>query len=198
MSKLNIFLIILLAGMLAFLKIQDASAMNANEDLIQVLPSVTPTPTPIPVGVPITIQIPKIGENGPVEPTNIDSEGKMLMPESWYENAWYGGPGSSRPGEIGNSVIAGHLDTIFGTEGHFFNLANVVPGDDVYVNDSLGNVHHFIVVSSQVYLYDQVPMDLVFGKTSEKHLNLITCTGWYNPIQHNYDHRLVVFTKLVE
>jgi LPXTG-site transpeptidase (sortase) family protein len=198
MSKLNIFLILLLVGMLAFLKIQDASAMNSSVAAAQAQPSSTPTPTPLPVGTPITIQIPKIAEDGPVVPTTIDSEGKMLMPDSWYQNAWYSGPGSVKPGEKGNAVIAGHLDTIFGTQGHFFNLVNVVPGDDVFVEDSLGQTHHFVVVSSQVYEYDKVPLDLVFGKSDEKHLNLITCTGWYNPVEHNYDHRLIVYTKLVE
>jgi LPXTG-site transpeptidase (sortase) family protein len=198
MNRLNIFLILLLVGMMAFLRIQNASAMNSVSEVAVVVPTATPTPAPLPVGIPLTIQIPSIGEDGPIVPTSTDSQGKMLMPESWYENAWYNGQDSTKPGEKGNAVIAGHLDTIFGTAGHFFNLMNIKVGDEVYVKDDLGQTHGFYVTDKQIYEYDKVPLDQVFGKTDAKNLNLITCTGWYNPAQHNYDHRLVVFTKLIE
>ncbi|MEO6508754.1 MAG: class F sortase [Patescibacteria group bacterium] len=205
MSKLNLFLIILLAGMLTFVKIEDASASDSNtsENVTTAIfptptPSPTPTPTPIPVGIPVTIQIPKLEVNASVEAVGTDFQGKMTMPEDWGKTAWYSGESGFRPSEKGNAVIAGHLDTIYGTRGQFYNLALLEIGDEVIVYDSLNLEHRFVVTDKQTYEYDKAPLDLIFGPSDESHLNLITCTGWYNPTLHNYDHRLVVYTKLVK
>lgn len=204
MSRLNIYLILLLAGLLAFGTIQNASASNSSVlgstsvTPIVITPTATPTPTPIPVGQPVTIEIPKMQVNASIVPVGTDFQGKMSMPGDWEKTAWYSGEGSFKPGEKGNAVIAGHLDTIYGTLGQFYNLNMLEPGDSVIVHDDLNQVHTFVVTDKETYAYDQAPLTDIFGPSSEKHLNLITCTGWYNPVQHNYDHRLVVYTKMVE
>ncbi len=199
MSKLNIFLVLLLAGMFAFVKIESASADISSEHPA-VTPTIMPSPTPtaIPIGVPETIQIPKIQVDAPIVPVGVDFQGKMSMPDDWDKTAWYSAQGAAKPGEIGNAVIAGHLDTIYGTKGHFYLLSQVQVGDEVIVHDNLGGEYHFTVINAQTYKYNEVPLEAVFGASKEKHLNLITCTGWYSRAEHNYSHRLVVYTKLVE
>jgi LPXTG-site transpeptidase (sortase) family protein len=202
MSRLNIFLILILAGLLAFAQIQSASAGNSDSNKVAVIATPTPTntptptPTPIPVGEPKRIIIPKINIDGPVVPEGVDSEGKMLMPENWYENAWYNGVGSVKPGEKGNAVIAGHLDTIFGTKGYFYDLSKLEVGDEITSVDEWGRQYVFVVKEKQIYSYNEVPIQRVFGPANLPHLNLITCTGTYIVAEHNYDKRLIVYTDL--
>jgi LPXTG-site transpeptidase (sortase) family protein len=201
MSKLNIFLILLLGGLLAFAHIENAATVDSSVQQISptptiVMPTATPTPTPIPVGIPKTIIIPRININGPVVPVGVDSQGKMMMPENWYENAWYSGEGSVKPGENGNAVIAGHLDTIYGTKGYFYNLDKLEVGDQITTIDDAGRQYVFVVKEKQIYDYDQVPIARVFGPADQPHLNLITCTGVY--IHGNYTRRLIVYTDLVQ
>jgi LPXTG-site transpeptidase (sortase) family protein len=179
MSKLNFFLILLLAGMLAFVKIQDTLASNVSAFPAQVVPTSTPTPTPtpIPVGIPIVIQIPRMQVNAVVQPVGTDFNGKMSMPEDWGKTAWYSGEGAYKPGEKGNAVIAGHLDTIYGTLGQFYNLDTLVVGDEVLVYDDLHRLRRFMVTHKAIYNYDQAPLQEIFGPSTEEHLNLITCMG---------------------
>jgi len=190
--------------MLTFVKIESAMASNSDinvatpEATLAAQPTDTPTPTPPPIGMPVTIIIPKMQTNAPVVPVGTDFEGKMTMPEDWEKTAWFSGAGSFKPGEKGNAVIAGHLDTIYGTLGQFYNLNLLTPGDDVFVQDSLGVTRHFVVTDKQTYDFDKAPLTDIFGMSDEKHLNLITCTGWYNAALHNYTQRLVVYTKLAE
>lgn len=64
--------------------------------------------------------------------------------------------------------------------------------------DEQGNQRIFIVSKKEIYEFDKVSMEEVFGKTDKKRLNLITCTGIFSPLSRNYSQRMIIYAELVE
>jgi|SRR3989344_5732051 len=197
MSRLNLLLLLMLAGLLIFA--QSDSAMEGNSinpsptPITTATPTVTPTPTPT-IPQPRDFNIPKINVSAPIIPVGVDENGRMQLPENIDEVGWYS-PGS-KPGEEGNAVIAGHLDSTTGEGAIFYHLNELEPGDNLYVTDELGNEYTFVVTAKKIYEYDKVPIEEVFGESSKKRLNLITCTGQWIADQRNYSHRMVIYSEL--
>ncbi|HVW66672.1 MAG TPA: class F sortase [Candidatus Peribacteraceae bacterium] len=143
---------------------------------------------------PARLVIPSIKVNAPVEDVGLLSDGSMDAPKGWNDVGWYDlGP---RPGETGNAVMAGHLDSYIGAA-VFWHLDELKPGDTVSVIDTAGNTHQFRVTSMHSYMTDNPPMQKIFGTATGSHLNLITCDGTWNGALQRYDHRLVVYTDAV-
>jgi sortase A len=162
-------------------------------------PTSTPTPTPTPSPTPpfpSRLIIPKLNIDALVEATGNNADGTMALPVDPVKVGWY--INSAKPGETGNAVIGGHLDLVTGAQAIFYYLSNLTVGDEFIVYDIYDTERKFRVVDKQIYPYNETPIDLVLGKSQRKMLNLITCTGWFNQNAHNYSHRLVVFSELVE
>lgn len=161
--------------------------------------SVVATPTVAPevsVSFPETIIINKIGVEAFVEQVGKDSEGKMDIPSDFYNTAWYRlGP---KPGEVGNAVIAGHLDTPTGAPSTFWSITNLEKGDQIEVLDREEEKYIFSVTDIANYRYDQFPINEVFGPSNKKRLNLITCGGTFDASTKNYSNRTVVFSELLD
>lgn len=157
-----------------------------------------PTPTPVPdLGIiPVRLRIPAIGVDATVEHVGKTPDGAMDVPKSVWDVAWYA-PGT-KPGNPGNAVIDGHLDGYNIPAAVFINLRGLQPGNKIYVSDSSGKELTFEVYDSQVYPYNAAPLDKIFGKANEPHLNLITCNGNWDVNQQNYNQRLIVFAKEVK
>lgn len=194
MSRFNLFLVLILAGLLIFA--QTDSAMEEKSSL-NISPTVSPTPTlaltPIAVS-PAALSIPKIEVEAPIEPVGVDENGKMQLPQDINTVGWYE-PGF-KPGEAGNAVLAGHLDSATGVGAIFYNLKTLEPGDDIIITDKTGKKLRFVVAEKNIYPFDQVPINKVFGETPKKMLNLITCTGSWNPAEKNYSHRMIIYSEL--
>jgi LPXTG-site transpeptidase (sortase) family protein len=107
---------------------------------------------------------------------------------AWYELGY-------KPGENGNAVIAGHLDTKTGPA-IFYNLNQLKVGDEITVATNLNKKLVFTVVNKQIYKANNFPVLTVFGTASEPLLNLITCTGVFDRTTEHYLDRVVVITKL--
>ena len=118
----------------------------------------------------------------------------MQLPENINEVGWFE-PGF-KPGETGNAVISGHLDSTTGEGAIFYHLHELETGDNLYVTDELGGQYTFVVKRKEIYEFDKVPLDEVFGVSSKKQLNLITCTGQWNFSQRNYTHRMIIYSEL--
>jgi sortase (surface protein transpeptidase) len=103
----------------------------------------------------------------------------------------------TKPGQAGNAVLDGHLDTALETHGVFWNLSAVAPGDDLYVLDAQKHALHFRVRTSVSYPVAAVPMRTIFGASSGAHLNIITCAGRWDSHAGGYAKRLVVFADLI-
>ncbi len=153
-------------------------------------PERPPTPTPTPVardGPPLWIEIPSIGVNSRVMPV-WPRDGVYTVP-SWDVGHH---ADSADPGEWGNSVYVGHVETI--SAGRVFaRLADLRPGDAVYVY-------------TKRYRFDWAVTDVrtvpnsdtsFFRQTPDARITLYTCTGWFDPTTRDYSERLVVTGRLV-
>lgn len=192
MSKLNIALVIVLVILLAFAKTDSATTVAPE----MITPTTVPTPTPDPIGSPVRFFIPKIGVDAPVEAVGTDIQGTMSLPQSLSTVGWY--REGFKPGQKGNAVIAGHLDSATGETAIFYHLGNLEPGDTMNVLDEKGAFYTFTVTEKNVYPYNEVPIEYVFGESPNKVLNLITCTGVWNWQTQNYSHRMIVRAVLTE
>ncbi len=180
-----------------------ATTYNHNTPEASVVPRVSPTPsptpsaTPTPTYVPTHLIVPSVGINAPVETIGILANGELDTPSHspWTDTGWYkDGP---LPGEQGSAVIDGHLDRPGGYPAVFWLLRNMQKGDDVQVLGSTGKTLHFRVTAVVYYAPTAAPIQQIFGNTSGKYLNLITCAGDWIPSEHQTTLRLVVYTTLV-
>lgn len=144
-------------------------------------------------GTPLHIIIPAMSVNTTVEHVGKDAQGNMDVPKDANNVAWY--ELGYKPGENGNAVIAGHLDTKTGPA-IFYNLNQLKVGDEITVATNLNKKLVFTVVNKQIYKANNFPVLTVFGTASEPLLNLITCTGVFDRTTEHYLDRVVVITKL--
>lgn len=152
---------------------------------------------------PVRLRIDSLHINAPVMNVGETADGRMDAPVStaikspyWTSVFWYQ-PGPA-PGQVGNAVIAGHVDRVGGDPAIFWYLGTLQVGASVIVITRAGTQLHF-VVNSVVHYPASAPgqqvLNSVFGPTGGRHLNLITCSGVWTG--GGYDERLVVFTTLV-
>ena len=148
---------------------------------------------PIPrAGQPVRLKIPSISVDAAVEQVGKTPDGAMDVPSNFFDTAWYQlGP---RPGETGNAVIDGHVDSTTG-KAIFYDLRKLAHGDQITVVGDDGVERHFIVSDIGTYATQDVPLDRVFGPATGAHLNLITCDAntTFNRTTHSYDGNLVVY-----
>lgn len=154
-----------------------------------------PTPAASQVGSPETLSIPKIGVKASIEEVGLDSQGRMDVPQNPWDVAWY--DLGFKPGQDGNAVIDGHLDTKT-TTAVFYNLKNLDPGDEIDVTDNLDHTYKFKVSDLESYNYDQLPLKTIFASAGKPRLVLITCDGTFDFSAENYSNRLVVYSDLSE
>lgn len=145
------------------------------------------------IAAPHQLLIPKLGIAAVVEHVGLDANNNMDVPKNTDNVAWY--QLGTKPGEIGNAVIAGHLDSETDVA-VFYDLKTLRKGDTILVTDTNGKTHEFVVTEKAVYNDDKFPLEKVFGKTNKKHLNLITCDGEFSETTQTYSHRIVIYTEL--
>ncbi len=141
------------------------------------------------------IDTPAIKVNAPVEYVGLTAERAMEAPKGWWNVGWY--ERGAKPGEQGNAVIAGHLDSDSGPA-VFWQLDKIRVGDEVRVVDVQGSTIRFRVREIQVYYNEDAPLTKIFGSSDGAHLNLITCDGFFDQNAGIYDRRLVVYTDRVD
>jgi Sortase domain len=142
------------------------------------------------VAKPVSLTIPLIGVSTSLITLGKAADGSMQVPASTTVAGWY--TGSVRPGAVGPSVIAGHVDSKAGP-GVFFRLPQLRPGDHVYVTRSDKTTAEFDVTEVQTYAKDKFPTQAVFGATPDSELRLITCGGTFDPATKHYLSNVVVY-----
>ncbi len=145
--------------------------------------------------VPVTIEIPAINVKSKVEHVGTLDDGRMDVPKDADNVGWYK-PGTM-PGAQGNSVIAGHVDDLT-SPAVFYHLHKLKSGDEIIVEGESGEKLTFKVVQSDVYPRQEAPIENIFGFSYRSMLNLITCTGEYDPNTTEREERLVVSAELVQ
>ena len=95
--------------------------------------------------------------------------------------------GTAQPLQGGNVVLAGHIQSI--ASGNVFaNIAQLRPGSQVSLYTKGGIVTYQVV---KVETVKNTDLSVVTPSSQEK-LTLITCTGTWLPLQHDYSERTVV------
>jgi sortase A len=145
--------------------------------------------------VPVRVAIPSLEIDATVEQVGVDQDGNMATPEDPWNTGWYA-PGV-RPGQPGNAAIAGHVDYHNIGPVVFWRLNEIAVGAEVIVTTDSGQTLRFMVRSMEFYDPANAPLAAIFGPGTSPNLNLITCSGTFDPNTRHYDERLVVFTTYV-
>jgi LPXTG-site transpeptidase (sortase) family protein len=156
-------------------------------------PGATPTPQGDPRLAALDISrlvIPNISVDAPIVVLGLLPDGTMDSPKGPEDVAWY--TFSAKPGQIGNVVMAGHLDYIDYGAAVFWHLNELRPGDEMQVVLEDDTVVKYVVQSVAEYDEATAPVQDIVGPTATESLTLITCSGSFDPSSLHYNRRLVV------
>ncbi|MEO3746326.1 class F sortase [Plantactinospora sp. B5E13] len=164
--------------------------------------SPTPDPTPgtraLPRSEPVLVNISKIGVAAAIMPVGVTPEGMVQVPplSKAHLAGWYQ-PGPA-PGESGNSVIVGHVDSRELGPAVFFRLGALLPGDRIEVVRKDGSTAAFVVDSVKSYPKTNFPTELVYGPASRPGLRLVTCGGDFDERVGSYPDNIIAFATLAD
>jgi hypothetical protein len=150
----------------------------------------------LPRSVPVSVDIPAIGVTSKLLHLGLNADGTIQVPSlvtSAGEAAWY--KYSATPGQIGASVIEGHVDSYQGPA-VFYRLGALRPGDTVDVTLADGVTAIFRVTGVRQYLKTEFPAKAIYGATNYAALRLITCGGVFDYATGHYLSSTVVFASL--
>ncbi len=150
-----------------------------------------------PASPPVTLSIDAISVDAPVERVDVDRDGTLVPPSlrqaarvGWYER----GP---TPGEAGNAVIVGHVDTADSGPAVFYLLGRLKLGDAVTVRRRDGSKVTFEVDGVHLYPKHAFPADLVYGPATRPQLRLVTCGGTFDRATSTYSANTVITATMV-
>jgi Sortase domain len=142
---------------------------------------------------PVRLVIPAIGVSTPLVRLGLEGDGGMEVPADFGRAGWFAeGP---TPGQVGPSVIAGHVDSRTGPA-VFYRLRELRPGQVVLVERADGRRLRFVVEQARSFPKDRFPTGAVFGPVPSAALRLITCGGDFDRARGSYRDNLVVFARL--
>jgi sortase (surface protein transpeptidase) len=142
---------------------------------------------------PVRLAIPAIGVATPLVRLGLEADGGMQVPADFGRAGWFTeGPA---PGQVGPSVIAGHVDSRTGPA-VFYRLRELRPGQAILVERADGSRLRFVVEQARSYPKEEFPTAAVFGPVPEAALRLITCAGDFDRARGSYRDNLVVFARL--
>jgi hypothetical protein len=147
--------------------------------------------------VPVSVAIPAIGVRSRLLHLGRNKDGTMAVPNlltSAKEAAWY--KYSVTPGQVGTSVIEGHVDNYRGPA-VFFRLGAVRPGDLVNVKLADGMTAIFRVTGVRQYVKADYPASAVYAPARYAALRIITCGGAFDRATGHYLSSVVVYASLV-
>jgi LPXTG-site transpeptidase (sortase) family protein len=139
---------------------------------------------------PVRIRIPAISVDAAVVDLGLDQDGTLEVPTDFDVTGWY--TGRSVPGDIGPSVVVGHVDSHTGPA-VFVELSRLEVGDLVQIDRSDGLVAWFQIRELTQVDKDEFPTQQVYGDTEEPSLRLITCGGDFDRSARSYRDNLIAF-----
>jgi len=150
----------------------------------------------LPRSLPVSVQIPAIGVDSTLLHLGVNADGSIQVPSlvtSANNAAWY--EYSATPGQIGSSVIEGHVDSYHGPA-VFYRLGALRPGDIIEVQRADGITAIFRVTGVREYLKSNFPAEAIYGAADYAALRLITCGGAFDYATGHYLSSTVVFASL--
>jgi hypothetical protein len=166
-------------------------------------PRTAPTPsTTEPTNVlapsrPVELAIPAIGVKSAIIDLGLSPDGTIAVPNpgpDYNDAAWY--IYSPTPGQVGPSIIEGHVDSAAEGPSVFYRLGELRPGERVQVSLVDGTVAIFEIDAVSSYPKTAFPTQAVYGNTSFPALRLITCGGPFDSATGHYLDNTVVFAHL--
>ena len=166
------------------------------------LPTASGTPKPITplvlaASAPLAIKIPSIGVQSTLVQLGLNPDKSIEVPSlddpdskaGWYKY-------SPTPGQIGPTVILGHVDSAKYGPGVFFKLGALQPGATVEVTLTDRIVAVFTVDKVVAYPKSAFPSTAVYGTIDHPGLRLITCGGTFDPTAGSYESNIVAYATL--
>lgn len=147
-----------------------------------------------PRSVPTELVIPKIGIDANVQPIGLNSDDSLAVPADYHAAGWYAQ--SPTPGQIGPSVVDGHVDNVAGI-GVFWRLRELTPGDTFSLKRADSSVINFKIERIDQFPQAEFPTAAVYGKINYAGIRLITCGGVFNTASHHYTDNIVVFGRAI-
>ncbi|MCH7846267.1 MAG: class F sortase [Acidobacteria bacterium] len=145
--------------------------------------------------VPTRVRIPSIEVDTGVIDLGVNPDRTLEVPKDISVTGWY--TGRSVPGEVGPSVVVGHVDSAVDGAAVFFNLRQLKAGDMIEIERSDGSVAEFRVTSLVLVEKDDFPTDKVYGSTEQPTLRLITCGGSFDKGAGSYLGNVIVYAEHV-
>ncbi len=142
--------------------------------------------------LPTAIRIDKAQVDAEVETVEI-VDGVMQNPTGPWVVSWY--RETAKPGENGNTVMAGHVDYWDVGPAVFYNLKDLSQGDEIQVIGEDGSVYTYAVDWMETYIVADLTaedIDEIVGPTDAPALTLITCGGEFDYDTGEYLSRMVV------
>jgi LPXTG-site transpeptidase (sortase) family protein len=203
-------ILILFAGTLIIKQVITTNRANANAEKAIALanagkPSVAPSTIKpstaavnnyvVPPTHPRYLIIPKINVNARVVAVGLTKTNAIGTPSNVYDTAWYNG--SNLPGQAGATLIDGHVSS-WTTNGVFYNLKTLTPGDTMQVELGNGSMLTYKVVKTQVFQSNNIDVASLLRPitTGKPGLNLITCTGDVISGTSDFAERFVAYATL--
>ena len=150
----------------------------------------------IDASLPVRINIPAVSVEAEFEePLGVNEAQEIEIPKNFDTVAWY--QHSPTPGELGPSVILGHMDSYAGPE-IFYPLRWLKAGDTIEIVREDGSTATFTVTELKWHRQSGFPTEAVYGDIDHAGLRLITCSGDYDHVERRYSHNLIVYATLTD
>lgn len=151
----------------------------------------------LPKSAPINLRIPAIGVDSSVIQLGLNPDHTVQVPPLGADSraGWY--RYSPSPGQLGPSILLGHIDSAKYGPGIFFRLGALRKGDAISVRRADKTVAVFRVDAVAEYPKNRFPTLTVYGDTDHAALRLITCGGKFDFSAHSYEDNIVAFASLV-
>lgn len=146
--------------------------------------------------LPVSVDIPAIGVHSRLLHLGANVNGTIRVPSLHTQAgkaAWF--KYSATPGQIGASIIEGHVDSFRGAA-VFFRLGALQPGDRIDVRLADGITAVFRVTGVREYSKSKFPAQTVYHTPGYAALRLITCGGAFDYSSRSYLSSIVVFAAL--
>jgi sortase (surface protein transpeptidase) len=149
---------------------------------------------PLARSVPVGLRIPALGVDTPVMGLGLAADGTVEVPPvtdhdraGWYRH-------SPTPGQVGPSVVLGHVTVGRYGDGVFRHLARLHRGDRIEARLENGTAAEFTVTAVRTVAKADFPTDDVYGDVVGPELRLITCGGPRDG--EEYRDNVIVFAEL--
>jgi len=143
-------------------------------------------------GHPIRVSIQSLSVQSNVMPVS-SYGGVMEIPEDISKVGWY--VGASSPGDAqGSAVLVGHRDGVGSGRGAFYGIEELERGDAISITTSEGIQMTYLVVEVDVVDKDSIEdiATLIFTRSGDPRLTLITCGGAYVKNDGGYESNVIV------